>query len=143
MAKRTTLMAVGGGAVAVALLAALFLSSEDTVPERPAPVAPAPAVPTARAVTPAPAQPVAQAPAPVAEPPAPPQLTGDPEKDLEQLAAFVRERYGARLHEPYLQVKLVEELMRYFQQHYPDRWQEELLAFLKKANRPTTSNSRH
>ncbi|HLL06990.1 MAG TPA: hypothetical protein VK539_40820 [Myxococcaceae bacterium] len=134
MAKRTTLMAVGGGAVAVALLAALFLSSEDTVPERPAPVAPAPAAPTARAVAPAPAQPVAQAPAPAAEePPAPPQLTGDPEKDLEQLAAFVRERYGARLHEPYLQVKLLEELMRYFQQHSPDRWQEALLAFLKKA----------
>jgi hypothetical protein len=76
---------------------------------------------------------VAPAPAAVVEePPAAAQPEGDPEQDLEKLASFVRERYGARLHEPYLQVKMLEDLMRYFQKHSPDRWQEELLAFLKK-----------
>jgi hypothetical protein len=73
-------------------------------------------------------------PGPVDEPAsAAPSLSGDPDKELEELATFLRTRYGAKLKEPYIQIKMVEDLMRFFQQRYPDRWQEELLAFLKKA----------
>lgn len=134
MAKRTKMIGVGAAVAVVALLAWQFLSAEDTVPPSPAIAAPAPAVPAPRVAPPAPAAPRAQAPAAtVEEPPAAPQPEVDPELDLEKLAAAMRERYGARLHEPYLQVKMLEELMRYFQKHFPDRWQEELLAFLKKA----------
>lgn len=53
--------------------------------------------------------------------------------ELDKLVTFLRERYGARLKEPYLQVKMLEDLMRFFQKRNPDRWEEELLAFLKKA----------
>jgi hypothetical protein len=65
--------------------------------------------------------------------PAAPVLSGDPDKELEELATFMRERFGAKLKEPYVQIKMLEDLMRFFQKRYGDRWQEELLAFLKKA----------
>jgi hypothetical protein len=133
MAKRTKMIAVGAGVAVVALLAGLLLSSKDEAPPSPLAAAAAPAVPAPRAAPPAPAPSVAQAPAAVVEEPAAtPEPTGDPEESLEKLATFMRERYGSRLHEPYLQVKMLEDLMRYFQKHFPDRWQEELLAFLKK-----------
>ncbi|MFP2908500.1 lipase secretion chaperone [Pyxidicoccus sp. 3LFB2] len=45
----------------------------------------------------------------------------------------MRERYGARLDEPSVQMRMLEDLMRYFQKRSPDRWREELLAFLKKS----------
>jgi hypothetical protein len=60
-------------------------------------------------------------------------LSGDPDKELEELTTFLRNRFGAKLKEPYVQIKMLEDLMRFFQKRYPDRWQEELLAFLKKA----------
>jgi hypothetical protein len=133
MAKRTKMIAVGAGVAVVALLCGLLLSSgEDEAPPAPVAVAPAPPVPAPRAAPPASAPSMAQAPAALVEEPAAPQPPEDPELDLEKLATVMRERYGARLHEPYLQVKMLEALMRYFQKHFPDRWQEELLAFLKK-----------
>jgi hypothetical protein len=134
MGTRTKMIGVGVGIAA--LLAGLYFLSRDEVPAGPASTAAAPPAASPRVTPPPPPAapaPSAQAPAAaVEEPPAAPELNGDPQKDLEQLAAFMRGRYGARLHEPYLQVKMLEDLMRYFQQHYPDRWQEELLAFLKK-----------
>lgn len=66
----------------------------------------------------------------------PPSGTASPEArdaELAQLAATLREKYGPKLHEPSAQVRMLEELMRYFQKRSPDRWQEELLAFLKQA----------
>ncbi|MFP2925776.1 hypothetical protein ACLESO_11275 [Pyxidicoccus sp. 3LG] len=53
--------------------------------------------------------------------------------ELEALLTAMRERYGARLDEPSVQLRMLEELMRHFQQRSPDRWREELLAFLRKA----------
>jgi hypothetical protein len=53
--------------------------------------------------------------------------------ELEQLATVMREKYGPKLHEPSAQIRMLEELMRYFQKRSPDRWREELLAFLQKA----------
>jgi hypothetical protein len=133
MAKRTKMIAVGARVAVAALLAGWWLSSGDEAPPGPAVAAPAPSAPAPRAAPLPPAAPRAQAPAAVVEEPAATvEPTGDPELDLAKLATAMRERYGARLHEPYLQVKMLEDLMRYFQKHYPDRWQEELLAFLKK-----------
>jgi hypothetical protein len=126
---------VSAAGAALVLLTGLYLFTRDEGPTGLAAVAPVPPVASARVAPPPPAAqaPVPEAPAGAVEEPAVvPESTGDPEKDLEQLAASMRGRYGARLHEPYLQVKMLEELMRYFQKHYPDRWQEELLAFLKK-----------
>lgn len=55
------------------------------------------------------------------------------EPELDALRTALRERYGARLGEPSVQVRMLEELMRYFQARGQDRWREELLAFLKVA----------
>ena len=66
-------------------------------------------------------------------PGAPSAATPDAEAaELEALANALRERYGARLDEPSVQIRLLEDLMRHFQKRSPDRWREELLAFLKK-----------
>jgi hypothetical protein len=128
---------LGGSAVAmVVLLAGLYLSSRGSGPE-------------GRLVTPAnpgaspraerkPASGHASSPEGLTgtmdEPaPAAPVLSGDPDKELEELATFMRNRFGAKLKEPYSQIKMLEDLMRFFQKRNPDRWQEELLAFLKKA----------
>ncbi|MBZ4421804.1 hypothetical protein [Myxococcus sp. RHSTA-1-4] len=66
---------------------------------------------------------------------APPSATAPDAEDpeLEALVTAMRERYGARLDEPSVQIRMLEELMRYFQKRSPDRWREELLAFLEKA----------
>ncbi|MDY7232020.1 lipase secretion chaperone [Hyalangium rubrum] len=137
MESRTKMM-LGGAAAVLGLLAGVFLFSRSPAPEAPVASAPVSAAPSVRASPSpppvAPASAVGTAPVATEEPPAgTEELSGDPEQDLDKLAAAVRSRYGTRLHEPYIQVKLLEELMRYFQKRSPDRWQEELLAFLKKA----------
>lgn len=83
-----------------------------------------------RALTASPVSPSSGAPneAPPAQAEARKELPGE----LEQLSTYLRGRYGEKLKEPYVQIKMLEELMRYFQKRSPDRWQEELLAFLKQ-----------
>jgi hypothetical protein len=129
-------MILGGSAVAVlALLAGLFLSLEAPAPSEPRPSPPPGASTNSReARAPAPA-PMAAALVPGTDESAPsiPPLLAAPDKDLDQLATYLRERFGAKLKEPYVQIKMLEDLMRFFQKRSPDRWQEELLAFLKKA----------
>ena len=67
------------------------------------------------------------------------RVTGTPSSpdaetaEHEALVTAMRERYGARLDEPSVQMRMLEDLMRYFQKRSPDRWREELLAFLKEA----------
>jgi len=67
------------------------------------------------------------------------RVTGTPSSpdaeaaEHEALVNAMRERYGARLDEPSVQMRMLEDLMRYFQKRSPDRWREELLAFLKEA----------
>jgi hypothetical protein len=128
---------LGGSAVALlALLAGVYLSFWGAEPvTRPAPAA-APGT-GQRAERPPGLTPVASpsaVPSLGGEPsPSAPVLSGDPDKELEELATFLRDRFGAKLKEPYIQIKMLEDLMRFFQKRNPDRWQEELLAFLKKA----------
>jgi hypothetical protein len=55
------------------------------------------------------------------------QLTGP------DAVAALRARYGARLHEPHAQMRMLEQLMRHFQQLYPTGWEEPLLALVQQA----------
>lgn len=128
---------VGGVAVAgVALLAGLYFSFQGSESEAPSssPAAPVASAREARPPLPAAASRPSAAPGVGNEPStAAPTLSGNPDQELEELATFMRERFGAKLKEPYIQIKMLEDLMRFFQKRSPDRWQEELLAFLKKA----------
>jgi hypothetical protein len=58
-------------------------------------------------------------------------LREDPE--IQKLADYLRTRYGGeKLKNAYVQVKLIEDLMRFFQKNYPDRWEEALREFLRE-----------
>jgi hypothetical protein len=46
---------------------------------------------------------------------------------------YLRERYGAHLADPHAQVLMLEQLMRYFRERNPERWEEDVLAVLKAA----------
>ncbi|MFL5349992.1 MAG: hypothetical protein ACJ8AT_34885 [Hyalangium sp.] len=130
--RTRTKMILGGSAVAIlALLAGLSFFRQPPAPgPRPLPPANVSASPR-ETIPPAPTPAVVAA--PVAGPvPAPPPLLKDPDQELEQLSAYMRERFGGKLKEPYIQIKMLEDLMRFFQKRSPDHWQEELLAFLKK-----------
>ncbi|WP_224372589.1 hypothetical protein [Hyalangium versicolor] len=133
--KSRTQKILGGSAVALlALLVSLFLFHQAPAPESPRSATPASASARPREERPSAPTPTAAA-VPGADEPAPaiPPLLADPDKDLDQLAAYMRERFGAKLKEPYIQIKMLEDLMRFFQKRNPDHWEEELLAFLKKA----------
>jgi hypothetical protein len=56
-------------------------------------------------------------------------LTGD----RDQIIAQLRARYGAHIHNRYIQMKMLEELIRYLQAQYPDRWREILLELVREA----------
>lgn len=126
-AKKTMLLV--GAAALLALVAALpLLKTAEPEPSGDAPpgASPRAATPSSSSLTVAPATgaPHLSAPAP----------TPDAEADeFEALASAMRERYGARLDEPSVQIRMLEDLMRHFQKRSPDRWREELLAFLKQA----------
>jgi hypothetical protein len=49
------------------------------------------------------------------------------------LVAMLRQRFGERIHRPYVQMKMLEDLMRHFQARNPRGWKEDLLAALKAA----------
>lgn len=53
--------------------------------------------------------------------------------DRDALVAQLRSRYGAQLQHPYVQLKMLERLIRHFRVQSPDRWQEALLDFLRVA----------
>ncbi|EYF06120.1 hypothetical protein [Chondromyces apiculatus] len=54
-----------------------------------------------------------------------------PGQGHEALASAMRDKYGARLSHPSIQMHMLENLMRYFQERSPGTWREELLAFLR------------
>jgi len=49
------------------------------------------------------------------------------------LVAMLRQRFGDRIHRPYVQMKMLEDLMRYYQKRNPQGWREDVLAALKAA----------
>lgn len=132
MRQRTKVLLVGAVAVACGVLGwGLVRPSGATV------LAAAPA-PTSTPAGAGPTTPDAARPSAVTSPPVMPSpalAPGTVDTELEEFAAALREKYGAKLHEPYLRIRMVEELMRFFQERFPDRWEQELLAFLK-ANFP-------
>lgn len=136
MRTRTQKIVGGLAGALVAVLLNLYLAFRGSEPEAPAS---APAAPSASARADRPSAPASVSSPSAAPglgeepPPGAPVLSGDPDKELEELTTFLRNRFGAKLKEPYVQIKMLEDLMRFFQKRYPDRWQEELLAFLKKA----------
>lgn len=63
-------------------------------------------------------------------PGAPPAAGADADHELiEHLQA----EYGAGIEHPSVQMRMLEKLMRYFQERYPDGWQEALLAAVRAA----------
>jgi hypothetical protein len=66
------------------------------------------------------------------EAPPPRPLREDPE--IQKLLAHIQTRYGGeRLKNQYVQIKLIEDLVRYFRQNHPERWEAALLEFLREA----------
>jgi predicted RNA-binding protein with PUA domain len=50
-----------------------------------------------------------------------------------ELIEHLQAEYGASIEHPSVQMRMLEKLMRYFQERYPDRWQEALLAAVRAA----------
>ncbi len=54
--------------------------------------------------------------------------------DILKLRDYLHQRFGGeKLKNAYVQLKLLEELMRYFQKHHPDNWERALLEFLRES----------
>ncbi|QRK11456.1 hypothetical protein JQX13_16100 [Archangium violaceum] len=49
------------------------------------------------------------------------------------LVSYLRSRYGARIRDPHTQMRMLEQLMRHFQQLNPTGWEADLLALLQQA----------
>ncbi len=129
--KTRTKMVLGGVATVLGLAAGLWLYAPGQAAVGPA--ASRPSSPGTRSsASPLPSS-VAQAPGVSTAPGAQAAAPGEAEAEEEALLNAMRERYGARLDEPTMQRRLLEDLMRYFQKRNPDGWREEMLAFLKKA----------
>lgn len=121
------------GAVALVLLAAglavVLWRSEEQTSGGPASVAPSSASASASAGTARGGSKEWRAPLAAWTPPS---LKDDAE--LQKLSDFLHSRYGGeKLNHAYLRMRLIEELMRYFQKRFPDTWQQALLAFVREA----------
>jgi hypothetical protein len=53
--------------------------------------------------------------------------------DPSELVAFLRARFGKHIDNPYVQIQMLEKLMRHFQEKNPSGWQAELLAAVRAA----------
>jgi hypothetical protein len=129
--KTWTRWVLGGGATVLGLAAGLWLyapgqAAVDAASSRPSSTGTRPSAP------PLPSS-VSQAPGAGTQAGAPAPVPDGEDAEAEALLTALRERYGARLDEPTMQRRMLEELMRYFQKRNPDGWREELLAFLKKS----------
>jgi hypothetical protein len=118
MTKRKTLLAIG----APLLVLSLYLGLRREKIEEPV----AMAAGTASGDRAAGAEPRAQ--------PRAAGASGAPAAPVDaELVAHLRSRYGANIGKPYVQIKLIEALMRHFQEQDPLRWQEALLAAVRAA----------
>lgn len=115
MKKRNTLLALG----AALLVISLYLGLRPAKIEEPVATTTKPPV------------------AASADLPAPPRAAEANEsaaaKADSEMIAQLRAKYGAHIGNPYVQVKLIEALMRHFQKHDPEHWQEALLAAVRAA----------
>ncbi|MDI3285792.1 hypothetical protein [Polyangium sp. 15x6] len=116
MKKRKTLLAIGAPLLVLALYFAL---RPEQIQE---PVATAAATPDETAGADLPAPPRGSR----------PSATAVPMADAE-LVAQLRSRYGANIRSPYVQIKLIEALVRHFQKQDPLHWREALLAAVRAA----------
>ncbi|MFY1830385.1 hypothetical protein ACN47A_31015 [Myxococcus fulvus] len=126
MRRSLKLLLVGAGVLLLAGLGVTLLREDapEVTPARP------PGEPVAAVAPTVPGGTAPSATTSVARP-SPPPVPEPTDTELEELAASLKQRYGKNLNEPHAQIRLIEDLMRFFQQRYPDRWREELLAFLK------------
>jgi hypothetical protein len=53
--------------------------------------------------------------------------------DPSELVAYLRARFGKHIDNPYVQIQMLEKLMRHFQEKNPSGWQAELLAAVRAA----------
>lgn len=111
-----TLAALGAAAVAVLLIVRLWPSGRAMPPAGPASVmgAGAGGAEGARGATPGSAAPALPS-------------------NLAELVAYLRGKYGANLANRYVQLQMLEKLMRHFQAQDPAGWQAALLAALRAA----------
>ena len=114
--KLTTILALAAAALALVLLLAIRLW-----PSRPA------AAPTAAGAAALTAPDLGADPTSAVSPSAP--LPSDPG----ELVAFLRARYGKHIANRYVQIQMLEKLMRHFQAKNPAGWQAELLAAVRAA----------
>ncbi|HSP78529.1 MAG TPA: hypothetical protein VLQ93_08380 [Myxococcaceae bacterium] len=110
------------------LLAASALVLRRSGAEAPPSEQPAsgPEAPRAQAprASPAPASPTGAAPL---------ESARGPVRQEEDLVSYLRDKYGARIKIPYIQIQMLEDLMRHFQKLNPTGWEEDLLALLREA----------
>src|SRR5262245_32695044 len=112
--RRITALAVLAAAAITALVIARLVASRG------------PAAPAAAAT--------AGAPSPAGDDAPPGAAAAAPlPSELAELVAFLRARYGKHLASAYVQIQLIEKLMRHFQAKNPAGWQAELLAALRAA----------
>ncbi len=57
----------------------------------------------------------------------------DEDLTLEEMALLLRKNYGKNIHNRWVQIRLIEDLIRTLKSRYPDRWVEELYILLKVA----------
>jgi hypothetical protein len=53
--------------------------------------------------------------------------------DLAEMVTYLRTRFGKNIGNPYVQIQMLEKLMRYFQERNPEGWQADLLAAVRAA----------
>lgn len=54
-------------------------------------------------------------------------------KDSRELIAYLQQRFGPKLKSPYIQLRMLEKLIRYYQARSPDRWEQAVLDVLRAA----------
>jgi len=121
--KTAPLLVASALLLAASALVVLRSGPEAPPPEQPASGAEAPRAQAPRAL-PAPASPTGTAPL---------ESARGPVRQEEDLVSYLRNKYGARIKIPYIQIQMLEDLMRHFQKLNPEGWEEALLALLREA----------